>query len=168
AQFGVDGDELHQLYRRADEACAQAKAIGGDRVLPAGWSPGAHDGLTDVIIVEDDPVLASLLTHALDTRGHRNIVISDGREAVRVLTGPSRRRARVILLDVDLPGMSGLDVLSRLSRDGVLSTARVIMLTARSGEPEVLAALQQGAYDHVAKPFSVPVLMQRVRGAMAG
>ncbi|HEU4811629.1 MAG TPA: diguanylate cyclase, partial [Nocardioides sp.] len=63
AQFGVDGDELHQLYRRADEACAQAKAIGGDRVLPAGWSPGADDGLMDVIIVEDDPVLASLLTH---------------------------------------------------------------------------------------------------------
>ena len=50
--------------------------------------------------------------------------------------------------------------------DGVLSHTRVIVLTARAGEREVLEALELGAYDHVAKPFSVPVLMQRVRRAM--
>lgn len=165
-QFGVDGEELHELYRRADETMYEAKRIGGDRVLPVGWRPGAEDGLTDVVIVDDDPAMVALLTHALETRGHRTVALSDGQEALCLLTGPSRLRARVILLDVDLPGLSGLDVLAGLAREGVLGKSRVIMLTARSAEPEVLAALEQGVFDHVTKPFSVPVLMQRVRSAL--
>jgi DNA-binding response OmpR family regulator len=72
----------------------------------------------------------------------------------------------LIVLDVDLPGLDGLSVLRRLAQDGVLNRTRVIVLTARAGEREVLEALELGAYDHVAKPFSVPVLMQRVRRAM--
>lgn len=71
-----------------------------------------------------------------------------------------------MLLDVDLPGLDGLSVLRRLARDDVLSRTRVIMLTARAGEAEVVEALELGAFDHVAKPFSVPVLMQRVRCAL--
>jgi len=70
------------------------------------------------------------------------------------------------VLDVDLPGLDGLSVLRRLARDDVLADTRVIMLTARSGEAEVLEALELGAFDHVAKPFSVPVLMQRIRRAL--
>jgi DNA-binding response OmpR family regulator len=72
----------------------------------------------------------------------------------------------VIVLDWDLPGLDGLRVLRSLADDGVLQRSRVIMLTARVSEQEVLLALNAGAVDHVSKPFSVPVLMQRVRRAM--
>jgi DNA-binding response OmpR family regulator len=69
----------------------------------------------------------------------------------------------MVLLDVDLPRLDGLAVLRRLAHDGLLQHTRVIMLTFRADEREVLEALELGAFDHVTKPFSLPVLMQRIR-----
>jgi len=69
----------------------------------------------------------------------------------------------VILLDVDLPGLNGLDVLRRLKGVEMTRVSSVVMLTARTGERDVLTALELGAIDHIAKPFSVPVLMHKVR-----
>jgi len=74
-------------------------------------------------------------------------------------------RGRVVLLDWDLPGRDGLTVLRGLAAEGVLDETSVIMLTARASEREVVAALDLGAADHVAKPISLPVLMQKVRRA---
>ena len=65
-----------------------------------------------------------------------------------------------------LPGLDGLSILRRLSGDGVLESTRVIMLTARAGEDETVRALELGAFDFVAKPFSVPVLVERLRRAL--
>ena len=67
---------------------------------------------------------------------------------------------------MNLPGLDGLGVLRRLSQNEGLRGTRVIMLTVRANELEVLKALELGAFDHVAKPFSVPVLMQRIRRAL--
>jgi DNA-binding response OmpR family regulator len=72
-------------------------------------------------------------------------------------------RARIILLDVDLPTLNGLEVLRRLKAVEVTRVSNVIMLTGRTGEREVLTALELGAIDHITKPFSVPVLMHKVR-----
>jgi DNA-binding response OmpR family regulator len=71
-----------------------------------------------------------------------------------------------VLLDWDLPGRDGLTVLRGLAADGWLADTTVVMLTARASEREVLAALELGASDHVAKPISIPVLMQKVRSAL--
>ena len=169
AQFPGDGAELQTLYRSADAALYQAKEAGRDRVLPAGWSPerpGTAE-MVDVLVVEDDSTLARLLLHALETRGYRARWIADGAEAARLLTGSRPElRARLVLLDVDLPGMDGHAVLRTLSRDRVLERTRVIVLTVRSHEAEVVRTLEEGAFDHVAKPFSVPILLQRIRRAM--
>lgn len=166
AEHGVDGEDLHELYRAADAVLYEAKRCGGDRVLPAGWRPRDDDSVTDVLLVEDDELLAGLLVHALATRGLASVHLTDGKQALRRLVGPNRLRARVVLLDVDLPGLDGLALLRELDRHEVLARTKVIMLTARSSEPEVLAALRQGAVDHVAKPLSVPVLLQRIRHAL--
>jgi DNA-binding response OmpR family regulator len=72
-------------------------------------------------------------------------------------------RASIILLDVDLPSLNGLDVLRRLKAAELTRVSNVIMLTARTGERDVLTALELGAIDHIPKPFSVPVLMHKVR-----
>jgi CheY-like chemotaxis protein len=121
----------------------------------------------DVVVVEDDAMLVPLLQHSLEAQGLTVLILSDGPAAVRALTGSAALHARLVLLDVDLPGSSGLEVLRRLKAANVLTETNVIMLTARSTEAEVLDALELGAVDHVAKPFSLAVLMHRIRLALS-
>lgn len=131
-----------------------------------GAAPGAGYDV-DVAVVEDDPLLADLLRHAVTTRGYRFRHFADGQAAADELAGATPAlRSRVVLLDVDLPVLNGFGLLRQLAVTGRLSATRVIMLTAHSSEKEIVNALTLGAFDHVAKPFSVPVLMQRVDRAM--
>lgn len=166
AELGVDGPDLQRLTQAAAATVRRSKETGGERVLAAGWTDEADAQVVDVVLVEDDEVLAGLLVHALYTRGLRVVHLTDGKEALARLTGDDRLRARVVVLDVDIPGLNGFDVLGQLGAHGVLRHLRVLMLTARAGEHEVLASLRQGAFDHVAKPFSLPILMQRIRRAL--
>jgi len=163
ARYPEDGKDLAELYRDADQALYQAKTSGKDRILPAGADP-ALPCVVDVALVEDDEVLAGLILHALETRGWSTHWLRDGREAAALLVGPLA--PRLVLLDWDLPSLNGLAVLGAMAESGVLKRTRAVMLTARSTEAETLQALELGAVDHVAKPFSVPVLMQRVRRAL--
>jgi diguanylate cyclase (GGDEF)-like protein len=166
AQYPDDGVDLRSLYRAADSALRRAKEGGGDRVVPVGLSIDA-DSMIDVVLVEDDEALAGILLHGLATRAYRTQRFDDGQEAATALQGPTPTVvARVVVLDWGLPGLDGLRVLRNLAETGVLGRTRVIMLTARDSENEVLQALDLGAFDHVAKPFSVPVLMKRVHRAM--
>jgi diguanylate cyclase (GGDEF)-like protein len=167
ALFPDDGEDLRALYRAADDALYQAKAAGCDRVVAAGQT-STPSGAVDLVVVEDDEVVADLLMHSLETRGYSARWFSEGDAALVALAGAAPElRCRVLLLDVDLPGLDGVSVLRRLAADGVLERTRVIMLTARTAEGEVLRALELGATDHVAKPFSIPVLMQKLSRALA-
>jgi len=117
--------------------------------------------VVDVIVVDDDDVLADLLAFALESRSYRHHRFTDGLEAARSI-GRGQVKGRLIVLDVGLPGMDGFSVLTSLGEDRILDSTPVMMLTARSGTDETLRALELGAADHVAKPFSVPVLMERI------
>jgi diguanylate cyclase (GGDEF)-like protein len=164
AQYPDDGTDVETLYRSADLALDEAKAQGRDRVVPAG-AHRAERAVVDVALVEDDEVIAGLILHSLQTRGYTTCWLRDGQEAAASLVGPLS--PRLVLLDWDLPGLNGLAVLAAMADAGTLERTRTIMLTGRSTEAETLEALQRGAIDHVAKPFSLPVLMQRVRGALS-
>ena len=160
-----DGSNAHDVLRAASAALANAAAAGGDRVgQPA--AARASTAAVDVVVVEDDEALAALLVHALQTRGYRVAALTDGEQAAQALTESQALTADVVLLDVDLPSLDGLGVLRAMSRAGVLRSTKVVMLTARAAELEVLKAMELGAFDHVAKPFSIPVLMQRIRRAV--
>lgn len=167
AEYPRDGGDLRTLCRSADGALCRSKARGGDRVLPVHPGTDIETTRPDIVVVDDDDVLAGLLIDSLQTRGYRTQRFADGQQAADALSGASPAIVpSLILLDVDLPGLDGLAVLRRLAADGVLERTEVIMLTAHSGEAEVVAALELGARDHVSKPFSIPILTQRIRRAL--
>jgi DNA-binding response OmpR family regulator len=134
----------------------------GSSTAPARAAPIARTSAAgpDVLLVEDDPVLADLLSSALRYRGHRTEIVSDGRAALERLTH-GEVRPRLVILDAYLPGLDGVSVLRGLAERGALERTSVIMLTVRSGEAEVLETLRLGAADHVAKPFSLAVLLEK-------
>jgi diguanylate cyclase (GGDEF)-like protein len=166
AEYPRDGEDIDSLYRAADEVLYRAKAAGRDRVFVAGETAEATEVL-DVVVVEDDDVIADLLANALDTRGYRSARLADGAAALDALTGERPKlSATLVLLDVDLPGLDGLSVLAGLREAGALHDTKVIVMTGRTSDADVLKALELGAFDHVPKPFSVPVLMQKVRRAL--
>lgn len=121
----------------------------------------------DVVVVEDDSILAELLLHGLRNAGYQPEWFDDGGKAVEALTGADARLfPKVLLLDVDLPAVSGIGVLRAMAETGALERTRVIMLTAHASEEETVKTFELGAFDHVAKPFSLPVLLQRLRRAL--
>jgi len=168
AQYPTDGETVEALRQAATAALARAKADGAATVVQAGAQlPGSSSLRVDVALVDDDEALVGLLRHSLESRGLTVATFPDGESAVEAMTGDVPRVcAMVILLDVDLPALNGLQVLRRFNTAGLTRTTSVVMLTARSGEGDVLTALDLGAIDHISKPFSVPVLIRKVESAL--
>ena len=162
---GTNADSLVRIAERSIGLDPLASALTEeDRAAPR---VAAAEATVDVVVVDDDRALSNLLVHGLRARGYTVEWYTDGAVAAAALTGISPTvRPRVILLDVDLPGLDGHSLLRQLATDGALALSRVIMLTLRSNESEILMALKAGAFDHVAKPFSMPILIERVRRAL--
>lgn len=156
----------NRIHRDESTAEPQKQTIPADTAM----SPPTSDSsdYVDIMLVEDDEALIPLLLHTFDARGLVVEHAASGSEAIRLLaTAEPQVRARVIVLDWNLPGASGLQVLQAVASAGVLAHTKVIMLTGRSSETEILRALSLGASDHVAKPFSVAVLMQRIESLLS-
>jgi DNA-binding response OmpR family regulator len=111
-----------------------------------------------VLVVDDDIRLSRHVSSALTEAGHDPVVIHDGLEAVQAAGKDS---FDLIVLDLSLPGMDGLEVLRRLRKQHVSS--RVIVLTARGEIQDRVTGLQLGADDYLAKPFAMQELVARVR-----
>ncbi|MFD9219420.1 response regulator transcription factor [Streptomyces sp. NPDC060064] len=123
----------------------------------------------NILVVDDDPTVAEVVTGYLERAGFAVDRAADGPQALRLAAG---RRPDLVVLDLMLPGMDGLEVCRRL-RAGALAAVPVIMLTARGDEDDRILGLEIGADDYVTKPFSPRELVLRVesvlrRGAAAG
>jgi len=110
-----------------------------------------------VLVGEDDPLQAELLRRYLESELYRVTVVSDGRS---VLEAARREQPDLLLLDLMLPRVDGLDVCRILRAESDLP---ILMLTARSTEDDILLGLDLGADDYVTKPYSPRQLMARVR-----
>ncbi|MFE7588452.1 response regulator transcription factor [Kitasatospora sp. NPDC057512] len=113
-----------------------------------------------VVVAEDDPKQADLVRLYLEREGHRVIVVHDGRAA---LEEARRGPTQLLVLDVMMPVMDGLDVCRALR---VESAVPVLMLTARTAEEDLLLGLDLGADDYLTKPYSPRELVARVRALL--
>ncbi len=113
-----------------------------------------------VLVVEDDRALSEILVYNLDKAGYEVSRATDGRDA---LNQAQLKLHDVILLDVMLPVIDGVEVCRRLRSSSETSRAIIIMLTAKSEEADQLIGFSVGADDYVTKPFSVRVLLERIK-----
>jgi two-component system alkaline phosphatase synthesis response regulator PhoP len=115
---------------------------------------------TRVLVVEDDPDIAELVSRYLDKAGFSAERETSGREALRRIIA---KPPNVIILDLMLPHVDGLEICRRLRADEKTAAIPIIMLTARGDESERIVGLEIGADDYLAKPFSPNELVARVR-----
>ena len=113
-----------------------------------------------ILVVDDDPAIAEMLTLVLRSEGFATVVVGDGVEAVQKAR---QVHPDLILLDLMLPGMNGIDV-CRSIRDE--STVPIVMLTARTDTVDVVLGLESGADDYIHKPFKPKELVARVRARL--
>ena len=118
-----------------------------------------------VLIVEDDADIADGLKYNLEREGLSVVVAGTGEEGLSKALD-ERNPPILILLDLMLPGMSGLDLCRRFRREPVTRRTPIIILTAKGSESDRVSGLDLGADDYITKPFSVRELMARVRAVL--
>jgi len=117
----------------------------------------------DILVAEDDRDIADLIAHYFSRAGWRAHITETGDEA---LASVRRNPADLVVLDVMLPGLSGLEVCRALRADKTTAAIPIIMLTARAEESDRIIGLEIGADDYISKPFSPNELVARVRALM--
>jgi phosphate regulon transcriptional regulator PhoB len=116
-----------------------------------------------VLIVEDEPDIRELVVHHLKREGYQVSAAASGEEALRqVQAAPPD----LVLLDLMMPAMNGLEVCRRLRQDPVTASLPIVMLTAKGDEVDRVVGLEIGADDYVVKPFSPKELLARVRAVL--
>jgi DNA-binding response OmpR family regulator len=116
--------------------------------------------MTRVLIVDDEPAIVRLIRDYLERAGFEVVTAGNGEDALQVF---ARGRPDLVILDLTLPRMDGLDVARALRRAGDVP---IIMLTARTEEADRVAGLELGADDYVTKPFSAREIVARVRAVL--
>src|ERR687897_1469011 len=118
-----------------------------------------------VLIIEDDPDISESLKYNLERESLRTIVAATG-EAGLTAALNEKEPPSLIILDLMLPGMSGIELCRRLRREPATRRTPIIMLTAKASESDRVTGLDLGADDYITKPFSVRELLARVRAVM--
>lgn len=113
-----------------------------------------------ILVVDDEPQIVQLVRDYLEHGGFKVLTAADGPSALRTA---ATQRPDLVILDLGLPGVDGLDVTRSLRRNGEVP---IIMLTARTEESDKLVGLELGADDYVTKPFSPKELVARVRSVL--
>lgn len=117
----------------------------------------------NILVVEDEDDIAELIRFNLEKESYAVTVANSGEKGVEAAR---RSKPDLVLLDLMLPGMSGLEVCRSLKADRTTSDIPIIMVTARGEESDIVTGLELGAEDYVTKPFGIKVLLARVRAVL--
>ncbi|MFJ8200869.1 response regulator transcription factor [Streptomyces sp. NPDC096152] len=142
------------------DAHTQTEVAQAAPVHAAPLMPRTAAGAARVLVVEDDPTVAEVVSGYLDRAGH---VVDRAGDGPTALARAAARRPDLVVLDLMLPGMDGLEVCRRMRARGPVA---VIMLTARGDEDDRILGLEVGADDYVTKPFSPRELVLRVESVL--
>lgn len=121
--------------------------------------------LQSILIIEDDADIAESLHYNFKREGYRSAIAESGEKGLR-LALDEKSTPSLIVLDLMLPGMSGMELCRKLRREPLTEATPIIMLTARAGESDKIAGLDSGADDYIVKPFSVKEVVARVRAVL--
>jgi DNA-binding response OmpR family regulator len=116
-----------------------------------------------ILVIDDDPVIQKLLTVNFEMEGYRVLTAGDGNLGLRQVQAD---RPDVILLDVMMPGMDGLEVARRLKADPDTSTIPIVLLSAKAQATDIQGGIDAGADDYVTKPFDPLELLDKVAGLL--
>lgn len=116
-----------------------------------------------ILLIEDEEDIAALIKLQAEISGYRLLVETDG---INGLKAVERERPDLVILDIMLPGMNGLDVCRKVKTNPELKMTPVIIISAKNEELDVVLGLELGADDYVAKPFSPKVLFSRVKAVL--
>ena len=116
-----------------------------------------------VLIVEDEEHIANLVKYNLDKAGFRTMVAKNGEDAILIL---NKKPVDLVILDIMLPEMDGLEVCRRIKRNERIASVPIIMLTAKGEEMDRIVGFELGAHDYVVKPFSPRELVLRVKAIL--
>ena len=119
----------------------------------------------NILIVEDDADIAESLQYNLRREGYRPTIAESGEKGLR-LALDEKNAPSLIILDLMLPGMTGMELCRRLRRESQTKLTPIIMLTAKAAEGDKIAGLEVGADDYVVKPFSIKEVIARVRAVL--
>jgi len=116
-----------------------------------------------ILIIEDDPEIQELLSHSMLREGWKLLHAKTGEEGLKLL---QNKKVDCILLDIMLPGIDGLKVLKKIKEIEQCKNIPVIMTTAKGEETDIVTGLELGADDYVVKPYSLKVLIARIRAGL--
>ena len=116
-----------------------------------------------ILIVEDEKDIVKMLDYNLKKEGYKTLVANDGEDAI---AAANTKHPDLILLDLMLPGMDGLEVCKTLKAESKTALTPIIMLTAKSQESDKVVGLELGADDYVTKPFSPRELIARIKAVL--
>ena len=116
-----------------------------------------------IYLVEDDPSIRKLVSYALSNNGFEVQSFENGEDMFKLL---SSIKPELFLLDIMLPGLSGLEILAKLKSESAWREIPVIMLTAKSTEYDKVLGLDSGADDYIPKPFGMMELLSRIRAVL--
>lgn len=126
-------------------------------------SPNSNLSGTSVLIVEDEPDIAELLRFNLEREGFNARVVASGRDALDRI---ERKTPDLVLLDLMLPDLDGLEVCRRLKWNDQTRDVPIIIVSARGEETDIVTGLELGAEDYVTKPFNPKILIARLRNVL--
>lgn len=166
AEYPSDGADLEELYGAAAETLRHVLEVAEDRVAGSGSGPGATQ-LVDVAIIEDDDATADGFSYWLGRRGHRCCRFSNGAGALNMLAGDTARvRARVILLDLELPAVDGMELLTLFARNSSLRNSRIIVFSSTDDQQLRARTRELGAEDFLTKPAETDLVIERVEALL--
>ncbi len=118
-----------------------------------------------ILIIEDDADIAESLEYNFKREGFRTMIAESGEQGLQ-LAQDVKRPPALIVLDLMLPGMNGIEVCRKLRKDPATEGIPIVMLTAKAAERDKIAGLETGADDYVVKPFSFKELIARIRAVL--